>query len=73
MKKQLLKPLSSKPSNPKVFLKQIFKMIRLNKTIKQNNDYIIIIEDKGNIALCRTYYGKFWISKDKKYISPNFF
>lgn len=68
-----LKKLNQTPKNPRHFLNLMFSKMKNDPKVKENNDYLRIDKELMNKALVECAYGFFWISKDKSFISKDFF
>lgn len=67
------KKLNQPPKNPQNFIREMFKKLKRFPELKENNDYLRVDKELMDKALVECHYGYFWISKDKKSISKEFF
>jgi len=68
-----LKKLNHPPKNPKHFLNIMFSKMKTDLSIKEKNDYLRVDKELMDKALVECAYGFFWISKDRTFISKDFF
>lgn len=68
-----MQKLSQVPKNPKHFLSLCFKELRNNPYLRQSHDYMILVKEEKGIAIFKTAYGYFKISKNSRQVSPEFF
>ena len=67
-----LQKLEITPKNPRHFLSLLFIKCRENPSIKERNDYLVLLEDLGSKALFKSAYGSFWVKKDQTVLSKSF-
>lgn len=67
------KKLNHPPKTPQTFIREMFKKLKRDPDVRFNNDYLRVDKELMDKALIECAYGFFWVSKDKKVISKNFF
>lgn len=67
------KKLSRQPKNPRHFIAMLFSMSRHDLSIKEGNEYLSVKKELMDMALVECAYGYFYIGKDKKVLSKDFF
>ena len=68
-----LKKLSKTPKNPRHFIAMLFSLSKRDSSVRENNHYLVIKKEFMDRALVECAYGYFYVSKDKKVLSKDFF